>query len=363
MTDERPSATTGEDRARSESAQPGNSDPPWAVSPAATLPERLLGGVAATQLIGAAARHGVADLIDASPLTAEEIAARTGTHAGAMFRALRALVALGFFTLDDDGRFANNELSESLRAESFPTNRYYAEFTAQAWHYATWSNLEHTLQTGESAFEHAHGMTQWQWFEENPVARETFARGLAGISAQHALLLAGLYPFEEIQRICDVGGGRGIVLSELLVHHPHLEGVLLELPGVVGSARTLLQERGVIDRARLVSGDFFEEVPSDCDAYLLKHVLHDWDDADCQRILQVCREGMSAGEKLLIAELPFERHGAGFATVLDVQMMVVASRGRERTVDEFERLLAATGLRRDRVFSSRLLSVIEAVAI
>jgi O-methyltransferase domain/Dimerisation domain len=339
------------------------SDPPWVVSPAATLPRRLLEGVAATQLIGAAARHGVADLIDAGPLTADEIAARTGTHAGAMFRVLRALVALGLFTLDDDGRFGNNELSESLRSESFPNNRYYAAFAAQAWHYATWSSLEHTLQTGESAFEHAHGTSQWQWFEEHPDERETFARGLAGISAQYALLLAGLYPFDEIQRICDVGGGRGIVLSELLAHHPHLEGVLLELPGVVESARALLQRRGVIDRARLVGGDFFEEVPSDCDAYLLKHVLHNWDDADCRRILQVCREGMGAGEKLLIAELPFERHGDGFAAVLDVQMMVVASQGRERTVDEFESLLAPTGLRRDRVFSSHLLSVIEAVAI
>jgi hypothetical protein len=318
-------------------------------------------GVATTHLLGAAARHRVADVLEEGPLTAEEIAKHTGTDADAMHRTLRALALVGVFTLDGNGRFGNNRLSRTLRSGNPARVRDFAEHMATAACCAAWSDYDHTLRTGATAFDHANGMGMWDWFGLHPEEEETFAQAMMGVTIPAAPVVATTYPFEEVSRVCDVGGGRGTLLAELLVRHPHLRGVLCDSPAVIDSARPLLAQRGVADRVELVAGSFFESVPPGCDAYILKHVLHDWDDARCGRILDTCRSAMRPGSRVLLVELSTEKNEVSFAALLDVQMMIHCG-GRERSGAELGSLLRNSGFRTARVFRTPMLSIIEGIA-
>lgn len=333
------------------------------VPPQLSLFERSF-GAATTQLLGVAARHKLADLLDEGPQTAAQLAQRTGLNADALHRVLRALATQGVFTLTHDGRFDHTRLSRALRSGQPERMREWCEYFASGSNVASWAALEETVRTGQSAFRRVHGDSVWRWFDAHPDERETFAHAMMGITTRQAPLVADLYPFETLQSVCDVGGGRGTLLSELLVCHPHLHGTLVDAPGVLASAQALLARRGVSARVRCVPGDFFHAVPSGADAYLLKNVLHDWDDARCQTILRVCRQVMEMGQRLLIIETvtaPNAPHPVG--PLSDVQMMVVCEEGRERSQPEYAALLERTGFRLTRVFAAPLVSVLEGVAV
>ncbi|HVZ36948.1 MAG TPA: methyltransferase, partial [Polyangiaceae bacterium] len=184
-----------------------------------------------------------------------------------------------------------------------------------------------------------------------------------GLTVMDAPLIASLYPFSEVKRLCDVGGGRGTLLSEIVMRHPHLRGVLHDSPGVIASAGQLLADRGLEQRVELSPGDFFEAVPPGCDAYLMKNILHDWDDATCERLLRVVRSAAQPGARMLLCESLVEKNSRELiGTKADLQMMIACDNGRERGLAEFQRLLAQTGFRYRRVFSFPTLSVIEAEA-
>ncbi|HEX8950756.1 MAG TPA: methyltransferase, partial [Polyangia bacterium] len=236
-------------------------------------------GIAPTKMLHVVAKHRIADHLADGPRTAAELAWRTGLDADALHRTLRALAHLGVFRLRADGRFANNRLSASLRQGRYGRLRDAAVYLGSASNVGAWNDLEETVRTGRNAFERVFGMSVWDWFDAHADERETFAQFMMGRTVFEAPTIAALYPFGELQRICDVGGGRGTLLSELLVRHPHLRGVLCDAPGVIASARELLERRGLGDRVELVAGSFFESVPAGADAYLLKNILHDWDDA------------------------------------------------------------------------------------
>ena len=318
-------------------------------------------GVGRTQIVGAIARHGIADLLEAhGPLSAAELAARTGLDTDALHRTLRAAAWDGIFRLRGDGRFANNRLSRALLSGRLERMRQGCEYMAASENGAAWSDFDRTLRTGEPAFDRVHGADTWRWSESRPRERELFAQFMMGMTTAHGPAVASLYPFAEVRRVCDVGGGRGTLLSELLVRHPHLEGVLCDSPGVCASARTLLERRGVAARVELAPGNFFDEVPKGADAYVLKNILHDWDDARATKILESCRRAMAASERLLVVEdivEPLQTTGLG--PVADVHMMTICSGGRERSHADFERLLAASGFRLARVFATPVISVLE----
>lgn len=321
-------------------------------------------GVATTQLLGAVARHRIADLLEDGPLTAAELAHRTGLDADALHRSLRALATGGVFRLGADGRFSNTRLSRPLRSGQLERMRAWCEYFASGSNVASWGALEHTLRTGRSAFHEVHGTSIWTWFDQHKEERETFAHAMMGVTVGQAPLVASLYPFAEVGTVCDVGGGRGTLLSELLIRHPHLQGMLVDAPGVLASATALLERRGVSDRVRCVPANFFEQVPPGADAYALKNVLHDWDDAQCRALLGVCRKAMSPGMRLLIIETVTERlETRGIGPLSDAQMMVVCEEGRERGVGEYAQLLEASGFRMGRVFHAPVVSVLEGVAV
>ena len=321
-------------------------------------------GAAVTSLLHEAARLRIADLLRDGPLDAAALAARTGSDADALHRTLRALAHLGVFTLRPDGRFENNRAAAALRSGNVMRVREYVEYFGSASNLRAWADLGETVRTGRNAFERVAGMSVWDWFERHPDERETFAQAMMGMTTLHAPAIAALYPFGELGVLCDVGGGRGTLLSELLVRYPRLRGVLCDGAGVIASARALLERRGVLDRVELVAGSFFDEVPRGADAYLLKHILHDWDDARCRQILGVVRRAMEPGRRLLVCEALVERNDAAdVGAMSDVQMMVVCSDGRERSREELMRLLDGCGFRRTRIFASPTVSVLEAVAV
>ncbi len=321
-------------------------------------------GVGKTALLGAVARHDIPDLLDRGPLNAEEIAERAGLAADAVHRTLRALATIGIFSLRADGRFENTRLSRTLMSGKPSRMRELAIHYASGSHMATWGDFARTLATGRAAFDRVHGMTVWDWFEKHPDEREIFAHVMMGITLQDAPVIATVYPWRDVKRVCDVGGGRGSLLSELLVRHPHLRGTLYDAKGVVDSAEPLLAARGVLAGAELVPGSFFESVPAGADAYVLKNILHDWDDERGLTILRNVRAACALGARLVVSEAIVEKTSRDpLGTVADLHMMAVCSNGRERGRAEFAGMMAATGFRIGRVFEYPTMSVLEGVAV
>jgi len=320
---------------------------------------------AASQLLvlGALVRSGIPDALSAGPLSAEQLAERTGLHADALFRTLRCVALQGYFRLRNDGRFEHNSRSRALCSGRLSRAREFLLYSSSGSNLAAWSAFEHALRTGRSPFDHVHGMNVWEWFDRHADEREIFAHTMMGISVADAPVIARIYPFRELHSVCDVGGGRGTLLSELLIRHSHLRGVLYETEGVLDSARPLLEARGVLNRVRLSPGDFFDSVPTGADAYLLKNILHDWSDERCATILRNVRDAAGKHGRVLIAESLLERYSRDpLAVPADLQMMVACSDGRERSQVEFQNLLIKGGFKLERLFSYPTISVLEGVA-
>jgi hypothetical protein len=335
------------------------------VPPQLALFDRII-GLGVTQVIHAAARLRLADLLEERPRTSADLAAATGVDPDALHRTLRGLVTLGVFALGPDGRFRNNRLSRTLRTEAPESLRSYALYFGSASNVEAWADFDRTLKSGGNAFERVHGATIWDWFDAHPEERETFAGAMGELTELYAAAIATGYPFGDLQKLCDVGGGRGTLLAEILLRHPSLSGVLVDGAGVLeGAAPPFLAARGVADRVTRIAGSFFEAVPAGCDAYLLKNVLHDWDDERCRLILGNCRQAMAPGTRLLVVETVVEADTVrDLGPLSDLQMMVVCAGGRERSREELARLFAECGFRLERVIATASpMSVIEGVAV
>lgn len=324
----------------------------------------LATGVMGTKMLGAAARLRIADLLAERPLDGHAIAEKTGQNADAMHRMMRALVTMGVFALDGQGRFTNNFRSEGLRSGRPGAMREFIEYFATRSNVDAWNAFDGTLATGKNGFALAHGMNVWEWFDAHPGERELFATAMMGITVTVAPVVAGIYPWEELGVVCDVGGGRGTLLSELLLRFRGLRGILYDGEGVVALGRELLRSRGVLDRVTLEAGSFFDRVPEGADGYVLKNILHDWDDEACTKILRNVRSATKPGQKLVILETITEHDDVrGAGALADVQMMMACDDGRERSRAEYGALLAATGWQLGRVSEHALVGAIEAVAV
>lgn len=317
-------------------------------------------GMIHTMTLAAMTRFGIADVLASGPLAADEIAARVGTDADATHRTLRWLAGVGVFALRSDGRFENNRLSRGLLRGRRTRGREWTQYFGSLTNLAAWCDFDRTLETGKNAFERVMGESIWAWFDRHPDERENFAHAMMGITVAIAPLVAGLFPFGESSVICDVGGGTGTLLSELLVRHPHLRGILADAPGVCAKAGELLAGRGVADRVEITAANFFESVPLGADTYVLKSVLHDWSDEQCLAILRNVRRAVPAGGRVLLVEFLVERNDTmGVGPMIDLQMMMACCEGRERSRADHERLLRDSGFALGRVFAHPSISVIE----
>ncbi|HYZ34473.1 MAG TPA: methyltransferase [Crenalkalicoccus sp.] len=325
---------------------------------------QLAAGCWVTQALHAVAALRVADLMRDGPVPAEALAEAAGANAGALRRVLRALAGLGVFAEDGEGRFALTPMGELLRADAPGSLRPFVLMLGAPEHWRPWGEALHSVRTGEPAFDRVFGSPIFGYHAEHPEFASLFDTGVASRSALEDRAVAAAYRFPEGATVVDVGGGRGTLLLEVLARDPSLRGVLFDQPHVVASAREHLgRDPEIAARCDVVTGDFFQAVPAGAEVYVLKKVVHDWDDGDVRRILASCRRAVRPrGRLLLVEHVVPPGDGPSFNKLLDL-LMLVWTGGRERTEAEHAELLAAAGFAVVRtVPTESAVSVIEATA-
>jgi ubiquinone/menaquinone biosynthesis C-methylase UbiE len=302
-------------------------------------------------MVVAACRLQIPDMVASGPKSADEVAASTGTHSPSLRRVLRGLAAWSFFKELPDGRFAATPLSDSFRSDT-PGFRDLAIMLSEEG-YQAWGELMYTLRTGEPAYVHLYGKSHWERLAENPEMSAHFNAAMVEMTNRVGGAFVAAYDFGSVRTVVDVGGGNGAMLVAILRAHPEMRGILFDLAQGLAGARERLASAGVADRITLAEGTFFEVVPSGADLYLLKFIIHDWDDDRSLAILQTCRRAMNDSARLVILErkLPerVENPDEALSPLMgDVHMMVILG-GKERTADEYRDLFARAGLRMTRV--------------
>ena len=316
--------------------------------PAADL-RRLIDGFKITQAIHVAAVLGVADHIKAGRRTSDAIAAAAGANRDALYRLLRTLRALGLLHENDRREFALTPMGECLASDAPHPLAPMATLTGQPYYWGAWGHLVESVRTGRNAFEAVHGMNAWTYRERHPAQNAIFNAAMSA-NARHVddALVEALRPY-RFRRVADIGGNQGTLLRALL-HADHVAcGLLFDQPHVVNMAVPAFRDDDLAGRAAIVGGDMFVDVPPGCDAYVLKFVLHDWEDADAIRILDVCRRRMPTGARLVAIERVIAEQAPDLAATLSDLNMLVVPGGRERTSDEFRALCSAGGLRLDHI--------------
>ena len=309
--------------------------------------EQVFGAAWITQGIAVAAELGIADLLAAGSRTAKELAQMTQTHHSALYRILRALGSVGVFSEDGSGRFSLTPLAEMLRTNVANTQRPYAMMMGAEFHGA-WGKLLHSARTGEPGFQRCFGMPFFQYMLEHPGRHSVYDDAMTTIHGAETEPLLDACDFAGCGTVVDVGGGQGLLLAALLSRCPSAQGILFDMPVVAERARPTIAALGLESRCRVAGGDFFHSVPRGADAYLLRHILHDWEDAAAVRILQNCREAMIKDGRVLVAEMVIPPGNApAFAKWLDLMMLLVG--GRERTQEEYAALFTAAGLKLNRL--------------
>lgn len=328
-------------------------------APTAAL-RRLVNGYQVTQAIHVAATLGIADLLRDGPRASAELAEAASAHPASLHRVLRALAGVGVLHEGEDGRFALTAVGECLRSDAAEPVGGWAAYVGRPSHWQAWGALLHAVQTGEHAFRAVHGTDVWGYRAEHPEEGAIFDRAMTDTTVRANRHLLEAYDFSRLGSVVDVGGGQGALVAALLTAHPHLRGVVLDQPHVVAQAPAVLEAAGVADRAEVAAGSFFEALPAGADAYVMKAILHDWDDEEAQRILRSCRAAIPSHGVLLVVErdlgLPNQAPDAKFS---DLNMMIGPG-GRERTREEFAALFGASGFALDRVTPTAIgLSVFE----
>jgi len=332
-------------------------------TPAATL-LHLMTGYRAMQALYVAARLGIADLLKDGARGSEELARATGADARALHRLLRALASLGVFGEDADGRFAPSELGALLRSDVPGSLRAAAIFFGDERNWHAWGKLERSVMSGEPV----RGPRGTQAFLEesarDPEGAALFNAAMTSLTSAFDAAVTAAYDFSRLGTLVDVGGGQGALISSILAANPALRGILFDIPPVIESARGRIGEAGLAGRCELVAGDFFASVPAGGDAYVLKWVIHDWDDEHSVAILGSCRRAMARDGRLLLVErvVP-ERVDQSADTqgiVLGDLNMLLWTGGRERTAAEYRALLASAGFTLARIVpTATQLSIIE----
>ena len=323
---------------------------------------RLVNGYYASQALHVVATLGIADLLAEGPRTSDELATTTNTDPSALYRVLRALAALGVFIEDEHRRFGLTPVGDHLRSDADPSLQAWTAFVGRPSQWKAWTRLADSVRTGENAFRLAHGMGSWDYRANHPDEGDIFDRAMVSLTSQFSAAIVAAYDFSRFRRVVDVGGGHGALLADVLRANAGTRGVLFDQPHVVAHAPELLSQLGVDDRCEIVGGSFFDGVPGGGDAYILKSVVHDWDDEQSVRILEACRSAMDGDAVLLVMERLIAPPNLGADDKLSDLNMLVGPGGMERTIEEFDDLLERGGFRLSQVIATgSAMRVIEAV--
>jgi O-methyltransferase domain/Dimerisation domain len=315
---------------------------PHDADPAATLRDLVL-GYRVSQAIHVAATLGIAERLGGGPRTSDELAEDTGSHPDTLYRLLRALAAAGVLHEEDGRRFSLTPVGDRLRPDAPGSQATWAAFVGRPHHWDAWGNLLHSVQTGENAFHARYGTSVWDYRAEHPEESTIFDAVMTAMTRAANASLLEAFDFGPFDTVVDVGGGRGALLAAVLGKHSSLQGVLFDQPHVVAGGAQILEEAGVADRCRVESGSFFEAVPEGGDAYLLKAIVHDWEDEEAAAILRTCRRAIRPDGTLLVVERILDAPNEGVDTKFSDLNMLVGPGGRERTLDEFRALFERAG--------------------
>jgi O-methyltransferase domain/Dimerisation domain len=317
----------------------------------------LISGFWIARSIYLAAKLGIADRIDDTPKSIEQLAAATETDPRSLYRLMRALASVDIFTEVSDRCFALTPLAVTIKSDSPGSMRYAALAQMGEEHSLGWGNGLHSLKTGEIAFDTAAGMPVWDYYDRHPEAGQIFSRSMTDLGNQASQAVATTYDFSKFNTIVDVGGAHGNLISEIVRSYPHLTGILFDLSEVIANV-------SLDDNIQPIAGNFFESVPSGGDAYLMRWIVHDWDDEKSLMILKNCHQAMPDRGKLLLVEsiIPPDNVPSP-AKFIDLIMLMMTG-GQERTEAEYRSLLQLSGFELTRVIPTpSMFSIIEAVKL
>lgn len=304
---------------------------------------RLVSGYQLSQALHVAARLDVGDRLAGGSRSSDDLAVETAVHADALYRLLRALAAAGVLRELDGRRFELTELGEGLRSDVSGSVHGWALMVGRPMHWNTWSSLIESIRTGDNTFRLVHGTDVWSYRAQRPEELTIFDGAMTSMTGVVDAAILDAYDFGRFGEIVDIAGGRGALLAAILAKHEGVRGVLFDQPDVVANAEPLVGWLG--DRCRVVGGNFFESVPDGADAYLLKAILHDWEDEECITILRVIRRAMPDNGVVVVLERDLGRPNENAAAKLSDLNMLVNPGGRERNEEEYAALFRAAGLR------------------
>ena len=326
--------------------------------------QQLVWGKASTQCLFVAAKLGIADLLVDGPRSVDDLAAETKTSAEALYRVLRLLASHEVFVELEPRQFALTPMADLLRADAPCSFRDYAIVHGSEWYNRAWAHLLYSVEKNEPAFDLACGLSLFEFMAQHPDAATDFNNSMTALSRFEAAGVCAAYDFSGCNTVVDVGGGHGRLLMDVLAANPKLNGILYDQPSVVEAVRPAIESGELGPRCQVVGGDFFAGAPTGGDVYLLKHIIHDWDDERSGVILRNCREAMANGGRILVIEgvMPPGNEPSN-SKLWDVVMLALTSGGRERTEEEYAKLYAQAGLTLTRVVpTNAVVSVVEGTA-
>ena len=306
---------------------------------------RLVDGFRVSQTIHAAVDLGIADLLAGGERTSDDLAEASGADPSALYRLLRTLASLGILHESEGQRFSLTQLGQPLRGDVPGSIRGWVRLNGREYLWRSWGNLANAVRDGENSFHSVYGTDVWSWRAEHPEESEIFDQAMMSLTGGANAAILTAYDFGRFGTVVDVGGGNGTLIAALLAAHPQLRGILFDQEHVVSGAEQVLQSASVLDRCDIVSGSFFSSVPSGGDAYVLKWIIHDWEDEECVAILGACREAMGAEAVVLVIERDLGAPNENPAAKISDLNMFVMPGGRERSQDEYAELFRRAGLR------------------
>jgi hypothetical protein len=344
--------------------QPDAVEPEDYTAPLQTAPRtamtRMIYGFMLSQAIYVAAQLGLADLLKDGARSSDDLACHTSMHAPSLYRVLRTLAAVGVFEETEPNTFGLTPMGETLRTDAEGSLRPLAVCMGDQCNWQAWGDILHSIKTGESAFEHVFGTGFFQHLERHPDNAKMFLESMNCCASLYNEAIVAGYDFSQFGKIIDIGGGQGKLITEILKANEGVRGALFDTPNQTPAAQRRFDQEGVADRCETITGDFLESVPEGGDAYLLKHIIHDWDDPQAVEILKTVRCSMSEGARLLLIEEIITRdHEFAPAKILDIQQLLMPG-GRERTAEEYRKLLEAAGFELTAIIPTQSsLSIIE----
>jgi hypothetical protein len=324
---------------------------------------QLMNGGYVAGAVACVAELRIPDLVESGPKSADELAAQIGANAQALFRLMRATACVGVLSEGSNGKFSQTPLSSVLRTNATPGLRGWVAMYGREWHTRGWGVLSHCVRTGKQAIDEIYGQPIFQFFAQHPEESAIFNEAMTNLSALDGPATAKAYSFAGLQTIVDVAGGHGALLAEILSRNPHMRGTLLEMPNVVEGAKSG-PLKPMLDRCSFASCDIFSGALPAADAYIMKHIIHDWPDDKCVQILKACRKSVNPDGKLLVVDSVIQP-GNNFepGKFLDIQMLIFPG-GRERTESQFRDIFNASGWKLTRLIPTAAAeSIVEGVPV